>query len=104
MEIAIFINYAKSLRFEDKPDYLYLRKMFKELFYRESYEWDNLMDWCLPINVYLKIYYLINDYYQSTLKNQRIKSNLVILMEEYKSMLILYSKLKIQISINLKLS
>jgi hypothetical protein len=44
------LNYCRSLRFEDKPDYGFLRKMFKELFYREQYEWDYLYDWCLPIN------------------------------------------------------
>ena len=35
VEFSTYLNYCRSLRFEDKPDYLYLRKMFKELFYRE---------------------------------------------------------------------
>lgn len=50
IEFSTFLNYCRSLRFEDKPDYLYLRKMFKELFYREGFEWDYLYDWCQPIN------------------------------------------------------
>lgn len=45
------MNYCRSLRFDDKIDYLHLRKMFKELFYREKYEWDFLFDWALPIEV-----------------------------------------------------
>ncbi|EAS06784.2 kinase domain protein (macronuclear) [Tetrahymena thermophila SB210] len=49
IEFSTYLNYCRSLRFEDKPDYLYLRKMFKELFYRENYEWDYIYDWCLPI-------------------------------------------------------
>lgn len=32
VEFSIYLNYCKSLRFEDKPDYMYLRKMFKDLF------------------------------------------------------------------------
>jgi len=51
IEFSTYLNYCRSLRFEDKPDYLYLRKMFKELFYRENYEWDYIYDWCLPIAV-----------------------------------------------------
>lgn len=50
IEFSTYLNYCRSLRFEDKPDYLYLRKMFKELFYRESYEWDYMYDWCMPVN------------------------------------------------------
>eukprot|EP00825_Cyclidium_porcatum_P048235 TRINITY_DN803_c0_g1_i2.p1 TRINITY_DN803_c0_g1~~TRINITY_DN803_c0_g1_i2.p1 ORF type:complete len:468 (-),score=109.82 TRINITY_DN803_c0_g1_i2:99-1502(-) len=49
IEFSTYLNYCRSLRFEDKPDYLYLRKMFKDLFYREGYEWDYVFDWCLPI-------------------------------------------------------
>lgn len=49
IEFSTYLNYCRSLRFEDKPDYLYLRKMFKELFYRENYEWDYMFDWCMPI-------------------------------------------------------
>ncbi|KRX09104.1 Protein kinase-like domain [Pseudocohnilembus persalinus] len=48
IEFSTYLNYCRSLRFEDKPDYSYLRKMFKELFYREQYEWDYLYDWAIP--------------------------------------------------------
>ena len=50
VEFSTYMNYCRSLRFEDKPDYGYLRKMFKELFVRENYEWDFVYDWCLPIS------------------------------------------------------
>ena len=50
VEFSTYLNYCRSLRFEDKPDYSFLRKMFKELFNREQYEWDYLYDWSLPIN------------------------------------------------------
>lgn len=32
VEFSTYLNYCRSLRFEDKPDYSFLRKMFKELF------------------------------------------------------------------------
>ena len=51
VEFSTYLNYCRSLRFEDKPDYLYLRKMFKEIFYKENYDWDFMYDWCLPIGV-----------------------------------------------------
>lgn len=36
VEFSIYLNYCKSLRFEDKPDYMYLRKMFKDLFIKSG--------------------------------------------------------------------
>ena len=50
VEFSTYLNYCRSLRFEDKPDYSFLRKMFKELFYKHNYDWDFVYDWCLPIN------------------------------------------------------
>ena len=44
-EFAQFINYAKSLRFEERPDYAYLKRIFKDLFTRENYLNDNVFDW-----------------------------------------------------------
>jgi len=48
IEFSTYLNYCRTLRFEDKPDYVYLRKMFKELFIREGYELDYMYDWTLP--------------------------------------------------------
>lgn len=45
MEFSTFLNYSQSLRFEDKPDYPFLRKLFRDLFIREKYELDFLYDW-----------------------------------------------------------
>lgn len=44
-EFAIYMNYCRSLKFEEKPDIGYLRKLFKDLFYRMGYEYDFLFDW-----------------------------------------------------------
>lgn len=46
-EFASFLNYTRSLRFEDRPDYSHLRKMFKELLVKEGYEYDYAFDWII---------------------------------------------------------
>ncbi|KAH8554831.1 casein kinase I like hhp1 [Umbelopsis sp. PMI_123] len=46
-EFAAYMTYTMSLRFEDKPDYRYLRKLFRDLFGRERYVWDYIFDWTL---------------------------------------------------------
>ncbi|GIL54302.1 hypothetical protein Vafri_9875 [Volvox africanus] len=47
MEFVTYFQYCRSLRFDDKPDYSYLRKMFRDLFAREGYQWDYVFDWTI---------------------------------------------------------
>ena len=35
----------KNLRFDDRPDYDYLKRLFRELFFRKGFSYDNLFDW-----------------------------------------------------------
>lgn len=44
-EMAIYLNCCRSLRFDDKPDYSYLRKLFRDLFVREGFQYDYVFDW-----------------------------------------------------------
>lgn len=46
-EFATYLNYCRSLRFEDKPDYAYLRRLFRDLFYREGFHPDFVYDWTI---------------------------------------------------------
>ena len=46
-EFATYLNYCRSLRFDDKPDYAYLRRLFRDLFYRQNFEADYIFDWTL---------------------------------------------------------
>ena len=46
-EFATYLNYCKNLGFEDRPDYGYLRRLFKDLFFRQGYEYDFVFDWTL---------------------------------------------------------
>jgi len=44
-EFAEYLRYCRSLRFDDKPDYTYLRKLFRDLFYRMKFPADQVYDW-----------------------------------------------------------
>ena len=44
-EFAKYLAYTRNLKFEEKPDYAYLRNMFKELFQKSNYKNDYQYDW-----------------------------------------------------------
>jgi len=46
-EFGTYLNYCRSLRFEDRPDYAYVRRVFKDLFFREGYQYDFVFDWVI---------------------------------------------------------
>ncbi|KAK1377776.1 Non-specific serine/threonine protein kinase [Heracleum sosnowskyi] len=46
-EFASYFHYCRSLRFEDKPDYAYLKRIFRELFIREGFQFDYVFDWTI---------------------------------------------------------
>lgn len=37
LEFMSYFHYCASLRFEDKPDYSYLKQLFRDLFIREGW-------------------------------------------------------------------
>lgn len=44
-ELTTFFCYLRGLRFDDKPDYTYLRRLLRDLFCRKQYIWDYVFDW-----------------------------------------------------------
>ncbi|XP_028758314.1 casein kinase 1-like protein 10 [Neltuma alba] len=46
-EFGSYFHYCRSLRFEDKPDYSYLKRLFRDLFIREGYQFDYVFDWTI---------------------------------------------------------
>ncbi|RKP36564.1 kinase-like protein [Dimargaris cristalligena] len=44
-EFATYITYSRNLRFDEKPDYAYLKRLFRELFVREGMKPDDIYDW-----------------------------------------------------------
>ena len=46
-ETQTFIQYAKELRFEDRPDYSYLKKLIKQMADRDNIQFDFEFDWTI---------------------------------------------------------
>lgn len=46
-EFATYLRYCRSLRFDDRPDYAYLRGLFRDLYLREGFADDCIFDWTL---------------------------------------------------------
>lgn len=46
-EFSSFINYTRELKFDDRPDYGYLRRLLKTVSEREKFEYDFMFDWVL---------------------------------------------------------
>ncbi|KPM35094.1 Casein kinase I isoform delta [Neonectria ditissima] len=44
-EFATYLNYTRSLVFEDKPNYAYLRQLFRRVFKSKGFRCDNIFDW-----------------------------------------------------------
>lgn len=46
-EFAMYLNYTRGLRFEEPPDYMYLRQLFRILFRTLNYQYDYVFDWTM---------------------------------------------------------
>lgn len=46
-EFASYFHYCRSLRFDDRPDYAYLKRIFRDLFIREGFQFDYVFDWTI---------------------------------------------------------
>ncbi|XP_073066982.1 casein kinase 1-like protein 3 [Primulina eburnea] len=47
VEFASYFHYCHSLKFDQRPDYGFLKRLFRELFTREGYEFDYIFDWTI---------------------------------------------------------
>ncbi|XP_061350901.1 casein kinase 1-like protein 3 [Gastrolobium bilobum] len=47
VEFASYFHYCHSLEFDQRPDYGFLKRLFRNLFTREGYNSDNLFDWTI---------------------------------------------------------
>lgn len=45
IEFVRYFEHCSSLNFEDRPDYNYLRNLFRTCFERMNFVWDNTFDW-----------------------------------------------------------
>ncbi|KAM3553512.1 hypothetical protein ARSEF4850_006881 [Beauveria asiatica] len=44
-EFATYATYTRSLGFKDRPDYAYLRRLFRNAFSARGFRYDNIYDW-----------------------------------------------------------
>ncbi|KAI6679518.1 hypothetical protein NL676_033399 [Syzygium grande] len=47
VEFASYFHYCHSLTFDQRPDYGFLKRLFRELFTREGYQFDYVYDWTI---------------------------------------------------------
>ncbi|WCJ42521.1 casein kinase I-like 3 [Euphorbia peplus] len=47
VEFASYLHYCHSLTFDQRPDYGFLKRLFRDLFSREGYEFDYVFDWTI---------------------------------------------------------
>jgi casein kinase 1 alpha len=46
-EFSMYLNYCRGLRFEEAPDYMYLRQLFRILFRTLNHIYDYVFDWTM---------------------------------------------------------
>jgi len=46
-EFNTYLAYTRNIRFDEKPDYAYLRTLLKDLFAKSGFETDYVYDWKL---------------------------------------------------------
>jgi hypothetical protein len=49
-EFNLYLNYCRGLKFEEKPDYGYCRKLFKDFMQRSNIDNDFAYDWVIKRN------------------------------------------------------
>ncbi|KAI3691153.1 hypothetical protein L2E82_49372 [Cichorium intybus] len=47
VEFASYFHYCRSLTFEQRPDYGFLKRLFRDLFTREGFDFDYVFDWTI---------------------------------------------------------
>jgi len=46
-EFSTYISYVRNLKFPEKPDYSYLRKLFKDAMQKLGHQFDYKYDWTI---------------------------------------------------------
>lgn len=48
LEFETYLAYCRKMKFNERPDYAYIKQIFKELFVRKGYFYDQIYDWTQP--------------------------------------------------------
>jgi hypothetical protein len=46
-ELHTYMQYCRGLKYDEAPDYNYLKRLFKEKLIRDGYQYDHIFDWIL---------------------------------------------------------
>jgi hypothetical protein len=46
-EMTILMNYCRQLKFEEAPNYVYLKRLFRELYGKCGFEHEFIFDWTI---------------------------------------------------------
>ena len=64
-EIQVFIHYTRDLRFDDRPDYGFLKRLIKTIAERDKVDFDYNFDWITKksenVNINLFMFYYIGE-------------------------------------------
>ena len=44
-EFSTYLKYCRNLKFEERPDYNWMKGLFRNLLYKLEYTMDNIFDW-----------------------------------------------------------
>eukprot|EP00826_Nyctotherus_ovalis_P013872 TRINITY_DN1380_c0_g5_i3.p1 TRINITY_DN1380_c0_g5~~TRINITY_DN1380_c0_g5_i3.p1 ORF type:complete len:284 (-),score=73.52 TRINITY_DN1380_c0_g5_i3:119-970(-) len=47
-EFQAYLNYTRNMKFNERPDYVYILRIFGDLFDRKGFARDNVFDWARP--------------------------------------------------------
>ena len=47
LQILRILSYAKQLKFDEKPNYSYMRKLIRSLYIEKQFNFDNKFDWTI---------------------------------------------------------
>lgn len=47
-EFSGYLNYCRKMKFNERPDYAFILRLFKDLFIQQGYFYDMIYDWSLP--------------------------------------------------------
>jgi serine/threonine protein kinase len=48
LEFESYLSYCRRMKFNERPDYIYIKKIFHELFIKQGYDHDCVYDWSQP--------------------------------------------------------
>jgi hypothetical protein len=57
-EFASYFHYCRSMRFDDRPDYAYLKRIFRDLFIREGLKLLSYKKKTHPFVLNLQVYFI----------------------------------------------